>query len=295
MASTFGVTGEAGAVGQQSAAGAACLPLVKIRYQLPAAGRREIHMRFSWHTFGVQTTGAMRAAWVRRGREEVDRQEVSSLVYFPPAGDDDTFVWNADRDVDVRSVLVPGDYVAAVAAAEGIERPSDPVPRFGFRDRGLESRLRRLVGPAGVADALQAECDALSLALWILACDRCDRAPAWRPDTSRFSPHEGRRLLEYVDASLDTSISLSGMADVVGLSPGHFRRKFQRSYGTSPSHFVSARRVQRAVELLRRSEEPLARIAEITGYSSQSHFTNAFRAVVGTSPGRFRREIGRVG
>lgn len=51
----------------------------------------------------------------------------------------------------------------------------------------------------------------------------------------------------------------------------------------------------RAIDELRNSDEPLARIAHRTGYSSQSHFTNAFRAVVGTSPGRFRRDVGRAG
>lgn len=285
----------AGALDSRSSAGAACLPLVRVRYELAAGGRQELHRRFSSHTFGVQTAGAMRAAWVRRGREEATRQETSWLVYFPPSDDDDTFVWNADRDVDVRSVMMSRDYVAAVAAAEGLGPPADPVPRFGFHDRGLEPRLRRLAGRAGEADPLQAEADALAIALWILGRESGDRGRAWRADGSRFSLHEGRRLVDYVDAALGTTISLPGMADVVGLSPGHFRRKFHRSYGASPSHFVALCRVQQAIELLRRSDESLARIAEIVGYSSQSHFTNAFRAVVGTSPGRFRRDVGRAG
>lgn len=97
-------------------------------------------------------------------------------------------------------------------------------------------------------------------------------------------------LHDHVEARLGAGITLAELARLVGLSPGHCARKFGRSFGVSPARFVALRRLQRAIHRLQSSDVPLGVLATELGYASQSHFTNSFRTLVGTSPGRYRRE-----
>ncbi len=98
-----------------------------------------------------------------------------------------------------------------------------------------------------------------------------------------------KRVVEHIDACLDRSISLAEMADVAGLTRIHFAAQFRRTTGTSPHSFLLRRRVERAKDLMRASDQPLADIALTVGFSTQPHFTTVFKRLVGDTPHRWRR------
>jgi AraC family transcriptional regulator len=52
------------------------------------------------------------------------------------------------------------------------------------------------------------------------------------------------------------------------------------------------RRIERAKTLIRRSNQPLALIAQEVGLTDQSHLTCFFRRETGTTPGRYRAAPG---
>jgi len=56
-------------------------------------------------------------------------------------------------------------------------------------------------------------------------------------------------------------MSLECPANTVGLSPGHFGRKFHRSAGESLGRFLNRQRIGTPFALLRAGGHPLARIA----------------------------------
>ncbi|WP_407923508.1 helix-turn-helix domain-containing protein [Algihabitans albus] len=87
---------------------------------------------------------------------------------------------------------------------------------------------------------------------------------------------------------LADDISLSDIADSVGLSPQHFARAFSRETGMPPHRYLMGLRVERAREFLAESNLPLAAVAIKSGFCSQSHMTTAFKRVLGTTPGRYR-------
>jgi AraC-like DNA-binding protein len=47
------------------------------------------------------------------------------------------------------------------------------------------------------------------------------------------------------------------------------------------------------MDRLRDSEDPVAKIAVAAGFFDQSHFTRAFKRIVGTTPARFRQSHAR--
>lgn len=103
------------------------------------------------------------------------------------------------------------------------------------------------------------------------------------------APAALRRVQLFVEANLGRPIRLADLAARAGLSPYHFARAFRTSTGTTPRAYVEARRVERAKQLLKEGELPIAAIAVETGFGTQSRFTTIFRRLTGFTPAAYRR------
>lgn len=93
----------------------------------------------------------------------------------------------------------------------------------------------------------------------------------------------------FAEARLGQHLSLAEWADTIGLSPGDFTRRFQQRTGVAPYTWFLDRRIAAAKRLMTQSDMPLVEIALDAGFCSQSHFTEAFRRRVGSTPGRWRK------
>ena len=113
--------------------------------------------------------------------------------------------------------------------------------------------------------------------------------PEWLKDSSVFTPCVMRQVVTHIDAHLGVSMSLESMGNTVGLSPGHFARKFHHSTGESLGRFINRRRICASFAILRVDEQPLLQVALALGFSSQSHFTRLFSGLTGMTPDSFRR------
>ena len=101
-------------------------------------------------------------------------------------------------------------------------------------------------------------------------------------------PGAMRRVREYVDAHLGESMDLAELASVAGLSVFHFARQFKQSAGVTPHHYLVQRRIERAQDMLARTDLALSEIAVAAGFSDQSHLSRHFRQMLGTTPREFR-------
>ena len=108
------------------------------------------------------------------------------------------------------------------------------------------------------------------------------------PSRGGLPPGAMRRVREHVELHLSESMDLAELAGVAGLSLYHFARAFKQSTGVTPHHFLVHRRIERAREMLARSELPLSEIALAAGFSDQSHLARHFRQMLGITPGQFR-------
>lgn len=142
----------------------------------------------------------------------------------------------------------------------------------------------------GLADRLLV--DGLGMALAVQLTRRF--AAAWKPEDPEargLSRERLRRVLEHIKTHLGEELSLAELAGVACLSPFHFSRCFKQSVGVGPQRYISGRRVERAREMIRRTDEPLAAIAQALGFADQSHFTQVFRRATGATPARFRSAV----
>lgn len=97
-----------------------------------------------------------------------------------------------------------------------------------------------------------------------------------------------RRLVDHIDAYLGADLRIASLATLVDLPPSRFVRAFRRSFAMTPHRYVMEKRLERAKTLLATGQS-LAEIAYAIGFSSQGHFTQAYRRRFGETPGRSRR------
>jgi AraC family transcriptional regulator len=110
----------------------------------------------------------------------------------------------------------------------------------------------------------------------------------------RVSPLSRRtlaRIYEFIDAQLQSDISLRDLAAVAKMPVDTFARRFKAATGMAPYAYVLERRIARAETLLRATSSPIGNLALALGFASQSHFTSAFRRLRGTTPRAYRSEF----
>jgi AraC family transcriptional regulator len=113
----------------------------------------------------------------------------------------------------------------------------------------------------------------------------------WQVQTAGLPDYELRRLNDFIEANLESEITLAAMASACGIGTKSFVRAFAATTGKSPYQYVIAARVERAKRLIEQDQEGLAEIALRCGFSHQEHLTRSFRRLTGQTPGRYRRSV----
>ena len=111
-----------------------------------------------------------------------------------------------------------------------------------------------------------------------------------RAETGRLSAKQLKQVTDYIHAHLADDLSLDELAKTVSLSSFHFARLFKASTGYAPHQYHIRCRVKRSKELLLEKELSIAHIAQVVGFSSQSHLNYHFKRVVGLTPMAFLRQ-----
>ena len=138
--------------------------------------------------------------------------------------------------------------------------------------------------------------DALALAFGLRLIELYDGKPGIARDRLRtkLAPRQLSLVLDYIEARLGEPIYLSDLSALAGLSRIRFAAEFKDTTGLSPYAYILRRRIARAQEMLGRVDCSIVGIALDLGFSSQAHFTEAFRRIVGVTPGAWRKAAGGV-
>ncbi len=95
-------------------------------------------------------------------------------------------------------------------------------------------------------------------------------------------------LLRHVEEHLAEPLSPASLARRFRISATHLNRICSRATGMPLGAFVRRQRLERAVHLLRGSDQPIRQIAAQVGYPDLSHFNKLIRAYAGRSPSSVR-------
>lgn len=103
----------------------------------------------------------------------------------------------------------------------------------------------------------------------------------------QLTPGQLRRVVDYCHAHLAEKIGLAELASLCGLERFQFLRLFKHTFGMTPHAWFIRLRLERACELLGRTNWTLAQIAQEVGFYDQSHFTRAFKQSYGVAPSHY--------
>lgn len=90
--------------------------------------------------------------------------------------------------------------------------------------------------------------------------------------------------LDYINKNYAEEIRAADLADICGMSETHFRRIFDSYINMPPMDYVNLIRIQKACDLMKKSNEPMDIIALKCGFASTSTFNRNFKKFLGTSP-----------
>ena len=101
-----------------------------------------------------------------------------------------------------------------------------------------------------------------------------------------------RRMLrarDAMDRSYAQPLDLATLARLAHVSEAHFIRTFRDTFGETPNRYLQRRRVERAMFLLRSTDQTVTDICLAVGFSSLGTFTRVFAQIVGEPPTVHRR------
>jgi AraC family transcriptional regulator len=178
--------------------------------------------------------------------------------------------------------------------------PNASAPQFaqkGLRkDQMVERLARALLAGEQIGGALGGHyADCVSAAIVMRLLTSADRAAAAvRPKVSELARWRLRRAIDFVETNLSKSICTSDISAAAGLTRMHFAAQFKAATGLRPHEYLLRRRVERAQDMLVKSDMPVVDVALSVGFQSQSHFTVVFNRFVGRPPHAWRQSQGRV-
>lgn len=98
------------------------------------------------------------------------------------------------------------------------------------------------------------------------------------------------QAIRYMEERYAEPLTLNALAAMLDCNARQLQRLFSASLHVGPMEYLIQVRLNKAKELLRKLDVPLAQIAEAVGYTDSYYFSRLFKKYVGISPSRFKEQ-----
>lgn len=182
------------------------------------------------------------------------------------------------------------DYLAPFLVQDS-EFPYVIPGKTGVSNQVLELMLRiRSELPASSHRACLAVRTYLKMLLMLLV----NQYSAYTKTLEMFHQQQGalerlRPVFHYLGENCGNAIRVGDAARMCGMSESQFMICFRQVTGASFMKYLTQYRIQRAQDLLVKTDRSIADISLDTGYCDQSYFGAVFRKLVGVTPAAYRR------
>ncbi|MGM9606034.1 MAG: AraC family transcriptional regulator [Oscillospiraceae bacterium] len=102
------------------------------------------------------------------------------------------------------------------------------------------------------------------------------------------------KAINYMKRNFTGKLTLEDTARHVGFSPTYFSKVFKDEMGTTFNNYLGNLRVERSKMLLLSGELSVGEVCTAVGFEDQSYFIKVFRRYTGVTPGKFRKQQGRL-
>ncbi|UJF34816.1 response regulator [Paenibacillus hexagrammi] len=104
-----------------------------------------------------------------------------------------------------------------------------------------------------------------------------------------------KRAIEYIQLNYHKELTLTDLAEMLGLSPAYFSRVFRKETGFGFIEYLNKLRIDKAKQRMRNGDHHVKRISQEVGFNSYSHFFKLFKEMTGSTPAGFLGERGEGG
>lgn len=108
----------------------------------------------------------------------------------------------------------------------------------------------------------------------------------------RQADHKSRinRVFEYIEANLDSDLSLNTVSTIAFFSPFHFHRIFKYISGETLNEYVTRKRIEKSALDILHKKVTISEIAYKYGFVEISSFSKTFKKYYGVSPSSFIKQ-----
>ncbi len=96
------------------------------------------------------------------------------------------------------------------------------------------------------------------------------------------------KMLQYIHVNIENHLSLQRLARDLNISVGYASDCFKKNMGIPIMRYTQKVKIDRAKNLLLSTDKSILYIGILLGFYDQSHFSRAFKAIVGVSPTVYR-------
>jgi YesN/AraC family two-component response regulator len=104
-------------------------------------------------------------------------------------------------------------------------------------------------------------------------------------------PHHVDRILHIMESNVAADISLSSVAESLGLNPAYVSRLFKQATGQTFMEYMTAIRIEKSKLLLVRTELKIREVGRQVGYNQDYYFIRLFKDHTGVTPGEYRKKM----
>ena len=105
-----------------------------------------------------------------------------------------------------------------------------------------------------------------------------------------------RRIVQaklFIDSHYASAIDVNNIADEAYFSKFHFIRLFRKIYHKTPHQYLTAVRIEQAMQLLK-SDIPVSEVCYTVGFESFSSFSGLFKRIVGITPSAYAAQQQKI-
>ncbi len=95
---------------------------------------------------------------------------------------------------------------------------------------------------------------------------------------------------EYIAEHLNEPLNIEGLCRIFSVSKNRLYQCFHQYYNNTVSGYITEKRMEKAMELLRKNKDAIEVIAEKVGYGDSSYFYKVFKKEIGKTPRIYRKE-----
>ena len=100
-----------------------------------------------------------------------------------------------------------------------------------------------------------------------------------------------KKAVAYLTENYQNNLSLSEIAKEVHYSSYHFLRLFKRHTGVTPFEYLLNLRIEKAKDLLKKTNCSISQICDICAFGSLIYFSRIFKEKTGVSPTEYKKQI----